>query len=296
VGCQNLRRASDLGFYPSHSCSFASSRLLPGHLRLHRIVTPGTLLQLAPGIFTSTFVYAMVVYGAVTSSAGHHPFVPRIAVTGAFVLVLASVGLFIFYIHHVANMIRVATIVTNLGSESRDLLERRYPAVRTVAAPRAGVLVSVNERALVELACRAGCVVVLAARAEHGTGPGVRVPPAGRYRRAALSPSTNDPTTACQALDMLHDLLRWLSARHLPTGRLTGPDGSLRLIVPQYGFADFVDLAVQETWRYGSDAAQVPRRISAMLAGLSAAALPEHLPVLRLWAARIGGGADRWPS
>ena len=36
--------------------------------------------------------------------------------------------------------------------------------MRTVAASRAGVLVSVNERALVELACRAGCVVVLAAQ------------------------------------------------------------------------------------------------------------------------------------
>lgn len=35
----------------------ALTRLLPGHLRLHRIVTPGTLLQLALGIFTSTFVY-----------------------------------------------------------------------------------------------------------------------------------------------------------------------------------------------------------------------------------------------
>ncbi len=112
----------------------------------------------------------------------------------------------------------------------------------------------------------------------------------------ALSPSVNDPTTACQALDMLHDLLRRLSARHLPSGRLRGPDGSLRLIVPQYSFADFVDLAVQEIWRYGSDAAQVPGRITAMLADLSAVALPEHLPVLRHWAASIGGSAGRRSS
>jgi uncharacterized membrane protein len=304
-------------------------------------------IQFALGVFISTFVYAMVVQRAVTGSVGHHAFVPRIAVTGAFILVLASVGLFIFYIHHVANMIRVATIVTNLGIESRELLERRYPAAqppagsaphlgpaaRTVAAPGAGVLVSVNEGALVRLACQAGCVVVLAARVGDflpegaplaflhpggGTGPGIdearllaevaqdtertmEQDLAFGFRQLvdiaerALSPSTNDPTTACQALDMLHDLLRRLSARHLPSGRLSGPDGSLRLIVPQYSFADFADLAVQEIWRYGSDAAQVPGRITAMLADLSAAALPEHLPVLRRWAARIGGGADRRP-
>ena len=77
----------------------------------------------------------MVVQRAVTGSAGHHPFVPRVAVTRALVLVLASVGLFIFYIHHVANMIRVATIVASLGAESRDLLECRYSASQPAAGP-----------------------------------------------------------------------------------------------------------------------------------------------------------------
>ena len=305
-------------------------------------------IQFALGVFVSTFVYAIVVQRAVTGSVGHDPFVPRIAVTGAFVLVLASVGLFIFYIHHVANMIRVATIVTTLGAESRELLERRYsagqpaagpapglgPAGHTVAAARAGVLVSVNEAALVRLACQAGCVVELAARVGDFLPQGAplaRIHPDGDqagpgidearllgevaqdtertmeqdlafgFRQLvdiaerALSPATNDPTTACQALDMLHDLLRRLSVRHLPTGRLTGPDGSLRLIVPQYGFAELADLAIGEIWRYGADAAQVPGRITAMLADLSAAALPEHRPAIRRWAARIGGGADRPP-
>ena len=303
-------------------------------------------IQFALGVFISTFVYAMVVQRAVTGSAGHHPFVPRVAVTGALVLVLASVGLFIFYIHHVANMVRVATIVASLGAESRDLLECRYPAsqpaagplpdlgpaARVIAAPRPGVLVSVNEKALAGLAERTGCVVVLAARVGDylpAGAPLLRVHPGGdsagqvpgtseRHLLAevaqdtertmeqdlafgfrqlvdiaerALSPAVNDPTTACQVLDVLHDLLRRLAVRHLPSGRLHGAVGSLRLIVPQYGFADFVDLAVQEIWRYGSDAAQVPGRLSAMLADLSAAALPQYLPVLRQWADRIDGSA-----
>jgi uncharacterized membrane protein len=307
-------------------------------------------IQFALGVFISTFVYAMVVQRAVTGLAGHHPFVPRIAVTGALVLVLASVGLFIFYIHHVANMIRVASIVASLGAESRALLASRYPAgqpaagplpdlgpaARVIAAPRPGVLVSVNEKALAGLAERAGCVVVLAARVGDYLPEGaplLRIHPGGGaghvpeidephllaevaqdtertmeqdlafgFRQLvdiaerALSPAINDPTTACQALDVLHDLLRRLAVRHLPSGRLHGPDGSLRLIVPRYGFADFVDLAVQEIWHYGSDAAQVPGRLRAMLADLAAAALPGYLPVLRHWAERIDSPAGRRPG
>jgi hypothetical protein len=56
-----------------------------------------------------------------------------------------------------------------------------------------------------------------------------------------------------------------------------------------------VDLALEEIWRYGSDAAQVPGRIAAMLADLSAAALPEYQPVIWRWSARTGGAADRQP-
>lgn len=63
-------------------------------------------------------------------------------------------------------------------------------------------------------------------------------------------------------------------------------EGALPPSVPQHGFADFMDLAVQEIWHYGSDAAQVPGRLTAMLADLSAVALRERLPVLRRWAER----------
>jgi len=135
-------------------------------------------IQVSLEIFVSTFVSSMVVQRAVTGSIGDHPFVPRVAVTGAFVLVLASVGLFIHYIDHVANMIRAATIVSHLGAESRALLARRYPPNQplagvdprltssgcTVGAPRSGVVVSINEGKLVELAAKADCIVSVVPR------------------------------------------------------------------------------------------------------------------------------------
>jgi uncharacterized membrane protein len=266
-------------------------------------------------------------------------------VTVAFVLVLTGVGLFIRYIDHVADIIRAATIVTYIGTQSRRVLERRYPsdlaaggvptpvspAVLTVPAPQPGV-VSVNERVLVEPATDTDAVLVLIPRLgdfvpagaplltihpepdrpamdpgeletlgnrvigevaldteqtmEHDLAFGFRqlVDIAERV----LSPGINDPTTAVQTLDVLHDLLRRLATRHLPDGRSVGADGRLRLVVPQYGFGDFLDVAVGEIWRYGSDAAQVPGRIHALLADLASAALPEHRGAVDRWTALVG--------
>lgn len=62
----------------------------------------------------------------------------------------------------------------------------------------------------------------------------------------ALSPAMNDPTTASRAIDVLHDLLRTLATRQLPTGPMCDEAARLGLVVPQYAFDDSLDLAVGE--------------------------------------------------
>lgn len=314
--------------------------------RVLRMFLRDRTIQATLGVFMATFVYAMTVQRAVLGTQGHDPFVPRIAVTVAFVFVLASVGLFIRYIDHVANLVRAATIVSAIGAQARHVLERRYPPdaaapeepaaprpapSRTIPARSAGVLVSVNEELLVRIAADAGCVLALVPRVgdfvpagaplclvrpqsplaagdgpDHGDELDDRVHGevaldtertmeqdlAFGFRQLvdiaerALSPAVNDPTTACQSLDVLHDLLRRLATRHLPGGSFRDPGGRVRLVVPQYAFADFLAVAVGEVWRYGSDAAQVPERIAGMLVDLAAAALPEHRRAVQHWLGR----------
>jgi uncharacterized membrane protein len=87
------------------------------------------LIQSSLGVFVATFTYAMVVLRAVRGGSGGAGFVPRMAVTGAFVLVLASVALFLAQIGHVVNMIRVATIIASIGMDTRRTLSAR-PAGR----------------------------------------------------------------------------------------------------------------------------------------------------------------------
>jgi uncharacterized membrane protein len=81
----------------------------------------------------------------------------------------------------------------------------------------------------------------------------------------ALSPAVNDPTTAVQCLDRIHDLLRRLAVRPLGSGRYVDEDGVLRLVVPQPTWEDHVRLGFDEIRQFGAGSLQVPRRLRAAL-------------------------------
>lgn len=180
-----------------------------------------------------------------------------------------------------------------------------------VPARRSGVVTTVGEQRLVALACQADVVLTtrlrfgdfvaegaplievlgdpsgldLAAVAEcigQGRERTMEQDVAFGFRQLvdiaerALSPGINDPTTAVQALDELHDLLRRLATRPLRSGVHTDELGRVRLVVPEQQMADFLALALDEVEHYGEDARPVQTRITALLDDVAAAALPEH--------------------
>lgn len=126
--------------------------------------------QATLGVFVATFVYALVVLRGVRGTAQVASFVPQIAVTTAFVLVLASVLVFLGYIHHIAQSIRVATVIDAIAKETRSLIDRRIPADgpagtvhpvppgagRTVAASSTGVIQWIDDTALAGVASGEG--------------------------------------------------------------------------------------------------------------------------------------------
>lgn len=79
----------------------------------------------------------------------------------------------------------------------------------------------------------------------------------------ALSPGTNDPTTAVRALDEVEGVLR--TAAPLPLGpvRLPASEGSVVLRAPTW--SDIVDLALLEVVDAGMKQPQITRRLTAML-------------------------------
>lgn len=84
----------------------------------------------------------------------------------------------------------------------------------------------------------------------------------------ALSPGINDPTTAVQAIDQLHDLLRRMIRRRLPSPSRKDENGVLRLICPRPDWDSYVRLAMDEVRQYGKSSIQVTRRLRFLLEDL----------------------------
>lgn len=96
----------------------------------------------------------------------------------------------------------------------------------------------------------------------------------------ALSPGVNDPTTASQCLDHLHDLLRRLAQRPLPPTRVENTGSDTRVVVPQPTWDDYVALALDEIRHWGAGSIQIHRRIGAILDDLVSTVPADRLPVL----------------
>ena len=87
----------------------------------------------------------------------------------------------------------------------------------------------------------------------------------------ALSPGTNDPATAVQALDRIHDLLRRLAVRRFPAP-VRAVNGQVRLLFHRPDWDEYVRLGLDEIRLAGGTQLQVTRRLTAILSDLAAVA------------------------
>ena len=89
--------------------------------------------QVTLGTFIATFLYCLLVLRTIRSAdEGAGPglvdaFVPHVAVLVALALTLASVGVFIFFIHHVPESIHVSNLVAGVGRDLRDKVAALFP-------------------------------------------------------------------------------------------------------------------------------------------------------------------------
>lgn len=103
----------------------ASSQFTP---RVLRNFTADRGNQLVLGVFIGTFTYTVLVLRTVGSAAdGGEPFVPRVGVTVAVLLVLVAIGFLIFYINHSARSIQVAAILERVTRRTLGDVYRLFP-------------------------------------------------------------------------------------------------------------------------------------------------------------------------
>lgn len=110
--------------------SLASSQFGP---RLLRNFMSDTGNQIVLGVFVSTFLFSLLVLRTIRGGNGQE-FVPQVSVTLAVVLVLCSIGLLIYFIHHVSVSIQVDTIVARIGDQLLHTLEKLFPSESSVQA------------------------------------------------------------------------------------------------------------------------------------------------------------------
>jgi uncharacterized membrane protein len=303
--------------------------------------------QLVLGIFVGSFLYALLALRTVRDQGENFERnVPALTVWLALVLAVGCVVALIYFIHHIAQSIRVVNVLGRIGDDGRRQLAKLYPEGlgresgdperrRPEGPPVAivphrgasGVLVAVAAEELwravppgvtVAVAAQIGDFVArggplfevwgdagavdagaLAAATTIGVERTVRqdllfvfrelVDVAGR----ALSPGIHDPTTAVQALDQLHDLLRALARRRFPAPYRETDGGELRLVLPRPDWAAYVQLAIEEIRHAGAGEIQVVRRLRHLLLDLLSLVPAHRRPPLERQLARLDAAVAR---
>lgn len=102
----------------------ASSQFTP---RVLRQFTADRANQIVLGVFISTFTYTLLVQRTIRTDDGGGAFVPHLAVTGAVVLALTSIGFLIFFINHAARSIQASVILESVASDTLRVLQNVFP-------------------------------------------------------------------------------------------------------------------------------------------------------------------------
>jgi uncharacterized membrane protein len=180
-------------------------------------------------------------------------------------------------------------VITGVGYEQLveearrgDCLLELVPALGEFV-PAGGTLFRVHggSAAVDEDLVRGALILSLEPTLDEDVAYGVRLLVDIAERSLADSPF-QDPTTAVQAIDRLHDILRQLARRPFPDGRHLDEAGQVRLTMSTMSWEAYVHLAFDEIRLAGAGSPQVARRLKAALIDLRSIALPERVEVLDL--------------
>lgn len=227
--------------------SLASSQLGP---RLLRNFMRDTRTQLVLGTFIATYIYCLLVLRTIRRAEGAE-FVPNLSVSVGVGLSVASVGVLIYFIHHVSVSIQANEIAARIGKElisrvnllflneigeeqgripdspsAKSLLEKFDQNAQAVAADENGYLQLVDGDALLKLATMENLIIRLECKPGNyvvaGT-PLVLISPGGRVTKEITQEVQSlfvlgNQRTSDQDIEFAVNQLVEMAARALSTG------------------------------------------------------------------------------
>lgn len=225
--------------------SLTSSQFGP---RLLRNFMRDTATQVVLGTFVATFLYCLLVLRTIRR-AEEVAFVPHLSVSLGVLFAVVSVGVLIYFIHHVSVSIQANHLVARVGRELIEGIDRLFPTTEetppiSAGAPDAGFLDAfereaapvgatadgylqlVDRDALMELAAQEDAIIRLERLPGHyivAQIPLVRVWPAGRVseqfaRRVNLAFAVGHERTANQDIEFAVNQLVEIAVRALSPG------------------------------------------------------------------------------
>jgi uncharacterized membrane protein len=105
--------------------TLASSQFGP---RLLRNFVRDTGNQITLGTFTATFLYCILILRTIRAQ-DEGAFVPYISVTIGVGLAVASLGVLIYFVHHVSITIQAENLIARVGRELRDSVDAHFPEI-----------------------------------------------------------------------------------------------------------------------------------------------------------------------
>ena len=133
--------------------------------------------QVVLSVFLATFVYALVVLRAVRSGSGTAEEVSGLAVSVAFLFMLATIAAFVAFIDHIAQSLRIDTLMRQVESDTRSVIDAQHPQQRgeddappipvqpgdavPVPARRSGFVTGVSPQSLKRIAARHDVVLAV---------------------------------------------------------------------------------------------------------------------------------------
>lgn len=103
--------------------SLASSQFGP---RLLSNFMRDTVNQFVLGTYISTFVYCLLILRTIRD-LNNGVFVPHVSISVAVLLTMFSLGVLIYFIHHVSTSIQAETVINSVSRELNDAIDRLYP-------------------------------------------------------------------------------------------------------------------------------------------------------------------------
>jgi uncharacterized membrane protein len=84
--------------------------------------------QVVLGVFVATFLYCLLVLRTIRGEDSGGLFVPHLSVSIGVLLTVASLAVFIYFIHHAAQLIQVSHIIASVGRDLEEVIDRVVPA------------------------------------------------------------------------------------------------------------------------------------------------------------------------